>query len=146
LTASFDFVAQTTTDLHFDFTYNAYLRTALIDVLGVEANASVGWTITVLDLTAPDVFSWDISADDEWLVGTLGTTNPGDDIEFAFNGTVSESTTGGFLQQGNTYRLTITHEALADSHALVPEPLSLTLMGTGLLALAGIRRRRRTAA
>ena len=140
LNASFVFIANADDTLNFDFNYDAYLRAALLDVDGVTANASIGWTLSLVDETDDTLlpYNFDISMDEDWLLSSVSALNPGQDREFAWSGTGSGSAT---LIEDHTYSLTITHEALADSEAIVavPAPAPLALVGLGLLAF-GLKR------
>jgi hypothetical protein len=142
--SSFEFVSQVDTDLTFSGSFDAYLRAALIDLEGFSANAEIGWTVSLLDVTDGAIFTYNLASDDDWLTGNLSTTIPNTDFESgSFGGAFSASTTGGFLKAGNAYQLTVTHAVVADSAAVaVAIPAPLALMGAGLLVLGGLQRKR----
>ena len=92
-------------------------------------------TLSQNDLTASDFVSFDFST------GTFGTANPnfaGDVMTF---GLTQLTGTGG---PGETGTITTEYTDLSIDIANVPEPASITLFGSALLALYAIRRRRGT--
>jgi len=93
------------------------------------------------------IFSGTFSGPTTWTLVTLanGTHN------YTLTGAVSGSLNGTF-SNGVTVQLTIntgrgffngrTHISSGDTNVVVPEPGSLSLLGTGLLGLAGVIRRK----
>jgi hypothetical protein len=94
------------------------------------------------------IFSGTFSGPASWTLMTLanGTHN------YTLTGAVSGSLNGNFYSNGVTVQLTIntgrgffngrTHISSGDTNVVVPEPGSLSLLGTGLLGLAGVIRRK----
>lgn len=71
-----------------------------------------------------------------FLSGGSSTLNPGDESAILWVQTNAPSYTAGVFNVQNGRNITV------DSFAPVPEPASLLLLGTGLLAFGGIARRR----
>jgi hypothetical protein len=94
------------------------------------------------------IFSGSFSGPVTWTMVTLanGTHN------YTLTGVLSGTTASGYLTNGVSVQLTIntgkgffngsTQVSSGDTNIVVPEPGSLTLLGTGLLGLAGVVRRK----
>jgi PEP-CTERM motif len=94
------------------------------------------------------IFSGSFSGPATWTMVTLanGTHN------YTLTGVLSGTTASGYLTNGVSVQLTIntgkgffngsTQVSSGDTNIVVPEPGSLTLLGTGLLGLAGVVRRK----
>ena len=94
------------------------------------------------------IFSGTFSGPAVWGLVTLanGTHN------YTLTGVVAGTLGGGFHTDGVTVQLTVntgrgffngrTHISSGDTNVVVPEPGSLSLLGTGLLGLAGVIRRK----
>jgi fibronectin-binding autotransporter adhesin len=94
------------------------------------------------------IFAGTFSGPATWTLTTLanGTHN------YTLTGVVAGTLGGGFHTDGVTVQLTVntgrgffngrTHISSGDTNVVVPEPGSLSLLGTGLLGLAGVMRRK----
>ena len=94
------------------------------------------------------IFAGTFSGPATWTLMTLanGTHN------YTLTGVVAGTLGGGFHTNGVTVQLTVntgrgffngrTHISSGDTNVVVPEPGSLSLLGTGLLGLAGVIRRK----
>jgi hypothetical protein len=94
------------------------------------------------------IFAGTFSGPATWTLMTLanGTHN------YTLTGVVAGTLGGGFHTDGVTVQLTVntgrgffngrTHISSGDTNVVVPEPGSLSLLGTGLLGLAGVVRRK----
>jgi hypothetical protein len=116
----------------------------------LQGNATFdgGGSFTIVSNTNGTLFSGAFDGPVTWSLTTLanGTHN------YTLTGAISGSWMGGATVYGATSQLTIntgrgffngsTTIASGDTNIVVPEPGSLTLMGTGLLGFAGVLRRK----
>jgi hypothetical protein len=116
----------------------------------LQGNATFdgGGSFTIVSNTNGTLFSGAFDGPVTWSLTTLanGTHN------YTLTGAISGSWMGGATVYGATSQLTIntgrgffngsTSIASGDTNIVVPEPGSLTLMGTGLLGFAGVLRRK----
>jgi hypothetical protein len=116
----------------------------------LQGNATFdgGGSFTIVSNTNGTLFSGAFDGPVTWSLTTLanGTHN------YTLTGAISGSWMGGATVYGATSQLTIntgrgffngsTSIASGDTIIVVPEPGSLTLMGTGLLGFAGVLRRK----
>jgi hypothetical protein len=116
----------------------------------LQGNATFdgGGSFTIVSNTNGTLFSGAFDGPVTWSLTTLanGTHN------YTLTGASSGSWMGGATVYGATSQLTIntgrgffngsTSIASGDTNIVVPEPGSLTLMGTGLLGFAGVLRRK----
>jgi hypothetical protein len=116
----------------------------------LQGNATFdgGGSFTIVSNTNGTLFSGAFDGPVVWSLTTLanGTHN------YTLTGAISGSWMGGGTVYGATSQLTIntgrgffngsTSIASGDTNIVVPEPGSLTLMGTGLLGFAGVLRRK----
>jgi hypothetical protein len=116
----------------------------------LQGNATFdgGGSFTIVSNTSGTLFSGAFDGPVTWSLTTLanGTHN------YTLTGAISGSWMGGATVYGATSQLTIntgrgffngsTSIASGDTNIVVPEPGSLTLMGTGLLGFAGVLRRK----
>ncbi len=109
-----------------------------------SANAFLAWSISVLDLTSGHtVFTFA----PEQLNGVSAVSRT-DGLWGATTydpGLLSFSATTGLLAAGDIYQVTIAQSTFAGAiqSQLVPEPATLAVFGSGLLAMAAIGRRRK---
>jgi hypothetical protein len=116
--------------------------------LQMGATLASGGSFTVWSNTMGTLFSGSFDGPVTWSLVTLanGTHN------YTLSGSISGAWMGGATVYGATVQLTIntgkgffdgsTSISSGDTNLVVPEPGSLTLMGTGLVGLAGILRRK----
>jgi hypothetical protein len=94
------------------------------------------------------IFSGTFSKPATWSLFTLANSTH----NYTLTGVVAGTLGGSFYTNGVTVQLTIntgrgffngrTHISSGDTNIVVPEPGSLSLLGTGLLGLAGVVRRK----
>ena len=109
---------------------------------------AAGGSFTITDSSNATLFSGTFSGPVTWTMVTLsnGTHN------YTLTGSLSGATGSGYNTVGATVQLTIntgksffngcTRISSGDTNVVVPEPGSLSLLGTGLIALGGAIRRK----
>ena len=135
--------------LTFDFDAAAELFAELQED-GLNAQSSVGWSLSILQDGVGSIFSFAPNATGPGspcsLNMTIGTLTNNGPQTYACSG--SFSTTTPVLDADLTYTLVINHVNEvrgAVGEAQVPEPEAAALLGLGLLGLAAVRRRVRKA-
>lgn len=170
-TTEFVFTVNNTDDYEVNFDADAYLLAQLAqDIPGDNAFASKRWDLTVTDITNPfgqfEVLFWSPNGAAGGLQGSCVAAVTCTEFADAFGLTNSQSTNslgaaqddddnnngtglggnGEFevelnLVAGQTYRITIAHEVVADAQLPIPEPGTLALIGLGVLGAGVVRRR-----
>jgi len=130
-----------TGDFRVDFSADLYLRALLsADEMAVEADASVGFSISIIDTTTGlDVFGAGGFSPNVLNDGRSATV-PGQDFEHTL-AYVCGAGCGAFsMIAGRDYQVTIDQHSDANA-TLIPEPDSIVLLGLGLLIFSAFRQR-----
>lgn len=144
VTATTTFTTGTTQTLAFNLGYDAFVK-AFMDALGAgtkgTASAKISWSLSLVDLTAPnadgtDLFDWNPTQ----LNRGFTISSPNDFTTYSNSGLLTSGTFQAIA--GHQYSLTI-NQASNSLASLVPEPGSVMLIGLGLAGLAASARRRR---
>jgi len=124
-----------------------------IFVFNVSGSIATNQPITLQGVTAGQIL-WNLTGSGtvlqtsggNSLVGTFLATKPGQDFQFSslnLNGQLIN--TGGHIQWVSNSRMLAFTPFLRETQEVIPEPSSLLLFGTGLIAGAGILRRKASA-